>query len=61
MIALISTADIAASWSISVSASASSGCGSAAGLRDSALGALFDVPFSHVAVSHHLSLQALQP
>ena len=49
--ALISAADMAIILSISLSASASSGCGFTIGLRDKALGALFRVPFSQVAVN----------
>ena len=51
VMALISAADMAVVSPISVSASASSGCGSAVGLRDKASGALFRVPLSQVAVN----------
>ena len=51
VIALISAADIIVSWSISLSASTSSGCGSVVGFRDNVSGALFRVPLSHVAVN----------
>ena len=49
--ALTSAADMAVTWFKSLSASASSGCGSTVGLRDRASGTLFRVPFSHVAVN----------
>ena len=49
--ALISTEDMAAISSISLSASVLSGCGSAVGLRDKASGALFEVPFIQLAVN----------
>ena len=51
VMALISAVDIAVTWSISLSTSASSGCGSAIELRDSASGALFRVPFNQAAVN----------
>ena len=51
VMALISAVDIAAISSISLSASVSSSCGSAVGLRDKASGALFEVPFSQLAVN----------
>ena len=51
VIALISAADMAAMSSILLSASVSSGCGSAIRLRDNASGALFRVPFSQFAVN----------
>ena len=47
--ALITATDMAVILSIRVFASVSSGCGSAVGLRDNALGALFRVPFSQLA------------
>ena len=56
VIALISAADMAAMSSI-LSASVSSGCGSAVGLRDNASGALFRVPFSQFTVNaYHMIL-----
>ena len=51
VIALISATDMAAMLSIPLSASVSSGCGSAVGLRDNASGALFRVPFIQLAVN----------
>ena len=51
VMALISAADMAVILLISLSASTSSGCGSAVGLRYKASGALFRVPLSQVAVN----------
>ena len=51
VIALISATGMAAMSSIPLSASVSSGCGSAVGLRDNASGAFFRVPFIQFAVN----------
>ena len=52
MATLISAADITDSWSIPLSASTFSGCGSVVGFRDNASGALLRVPLGHVAVKN---------